>query len=166
MIWDLLVILVVVIILILIARRLPDARGVLKERPETTDEEINVYSLVAQADDAFEGKDYQKAENLYIKAAAEDPDNAKIYSRLGAIYLEQGNFYDAKDAFFQAAKIEPELASRQINLGLAFMGLKDYYKATSCFKKALALDRKNKKYENLLKKAQKFYEREQKKSSR
>lgn len=162
MIWNLLVIFVVVAILIIIARRLPDARRAMHQSHTVTDEEITLYSLIAQADDAFEGKNYQKAENLYIKAAAEDPDNAKIYSRLGAIYLEQKNFYDAKDAFMQAVKLEPELASRHINLGLAFMGLKDYFKATESFKKALAIDPKNSKYEKLLDKTQKIYDREKK----
>lgn len=163
MIWNLLVVLVVVAILIIIARRLPDARKLMQESREVTDEEISLYGLIAQADDAFEAKNLAKAEGLYVKAAVEDPDNAKIYSRLGAIYLEQRNFYDARDAFLQAAKLEPNLASRHINLGLALLGLKDYFKAMGSFKKALSFDRKNRKYEGLLKKAQKLYEKEKKK---
>lgn len=163
MIWNLLVILAVVIMLIIVARRLPDARKKMSETREVSDEELNLYGVIAQADDAFEQKKYDKAESLYVKAASEDPDNAKIYSRLGAIYLEQANFYDARDAFLQAVKLEPELASRHINLGLAFMGLKDYYKATESFKKALNIDKKNSKYDRLLTKAQKLYEKEKKK---
>lgn len=163
MIWDLLVVGLVVVILIIIARRLPDARKIMSQSRETTDEEVNLYSMIAQADDAFENKNFQKAEELYIKVAAADPDNAKIYSRLGAIYLEQKNYYDAKDAFLQAAKLEPNLASRYVNLGLAFMGLKDYFKAIEAFKKALSLDHKNSKYKKLLEKTQKLYEKEKKK---
>lgn len=165
MIWDLLVVAAVVVVLIIIARRLPDARKIMNESKDVTDEEINLYGLIAQADDAYEAKNYQKAESLYIKAAAIDPDNAKIYSRLGAIYLEQKNFYDAKDAFLQAAKLEPDLASRHVNLGLAFMGLKDYFKAMESFKKALNIDRKNSKYQKLTEKAKKLYENEKKKNS-
>lgn len=166
MVWNLLVVLAAVCILIIVARRIPDARKKLKEVKEVSNEELNLYSLVAQADDAFESKRYEKAESLYLKAAAEDPDNAKIYSRLGAIYLEQKNYYDAKDAFFQAAKIEPDLASRYVNLGLALMGLKDYFKAVESFEKALKIDSKNAKYERLLKKAQKLYEKEKSKGNR
>lgn len=166
MIWNLLVILAVVIMIVVIARRLPDARKLKMEKKEVTDEEIGIYGLIAQADDAYDGKNYQKAENLYVKAAAGDPDNAKIYSRLGAIYLEQKNYYDARDAFLQAVKLEPDLASRHINLGLALMGFKDYFKAMDSFRKALKLDPKNKKYQNLLKRAQKLYEKEKKKSSK
>lgn len=163
MIWSILIILVVVIILFIIARRLPDARTELQKTREVSDEEISLYSVIAQADDAFEKSDFIKAENLYVKAAASDPDNPKIYSRLGAIYLEQKNYYDAKDAFTHAVKIEPDLASRHVNLGLAFMGLKDYFKAVESFKKALNLDRKNKKYQRLLEKAEKFLGKEKKK---
>lgn len=163
MIWNLLIVAIVVAILVIIARRLPDARKTMQEAKGVTNEEINLYGQIAQADDAFESKNYEKAESLYVKAAAQDPDNAKIYSRLGAIYLEQKNYYDARDAFSQAAKLEPDLASRHVNLGLAFMGLKDFFKATESFKKALNLDSKNKKYENLRDKAQKLYEREKKK---
>lgn len=166
MIWDLLVVAAVVVVLVMIARRLPDARKIRRQESNVTDEEINIYGLIAQADDAFESKKYEKAENLYIKAAASSPDNAKIYSRLGAIYLEQKNFYDAKDAFLQAAKLEPDLASRYVNLGLAFMGLKDYFKATESFKKALNIDSKNNKYKKLLERSQKLYEKEKGKGSK
>lgn len=165
MIWNLLIVLAVAAILVIVARRLPSARTKMEQTHNVTDEEITLYGLIAQADDAFEAKDFEKAESLYVKAAAEDPDNAKIYSRLGAIYLEQKNFYDARDAFLQAVKLEPDLSSRHINLGLAFLGLKDYFKATECFKKALMMDRKNKKYKALLEKAQKYYQKEKKKNS-
>jgi len=162
MLWNLLVVLAVVIIVVIFARRLPKARK-LAESKETSSEEINLYGLIAQADDAFEAKDLVKAESLYVKAAVQNPDNAKIYSRLGAIYLEQKNYYDAKDAFSQAAKIEPDLASRHINLGLALMGLKDYFKAVQEFKEALKLDPKNKKYQRFLERAEKAQGKEKKK---
>lgn len=160
MIWDLLVILAVVIMLVIVARRLPDARRRMQEKREISDEEIGLYGLVAQADDAFDAKDYKKAETLYVKAAVLDPDNPRIYSRLGAIYLEESNYYDARDAFLQAVRLEPDLASRHINLGLSYMGLKDYYKSMASFKKALDLDPKNKKYNRLYQKAEKFYQKE------
>lgn len=164
MIWNLLIILVVLIIIVLIARRLPDARQKMAEARQTSSKDLSLYGLIAQADDCFEKRDFEKAESLYVKAASQNPDNAKIYSRLGAIYLEQKNFYDARDAFLQAAKLEPDLASRHINLALAYMGLKDYFKAVDTFKKACGLDPKNKKYRRLLEKAEKSQNREKKKN--
>ncbi len=153
----------IIVVLVLIGRRLPDARAKMYQTREVSDQEISLYGLIAQADEAFEKKEYEKAENIYVTAASQDADNPKIYSRLGAIYLEKKNFYDARDAFLHAAKIEPDLASRHVNLGLAYMGLKDYYKAGEAFKKALSLDPKNKKYVGLLEKVNKAQEKDKKK---
>ena len=125
-----------------------------EENPELSEKEMTTYGLIAQADDAFDRKAFADAEELYVKAAAQDPNNDKIYSRLGAIYLEQENFYDAKEAFLQTVRLDDSSASHHVNLGLAYLGLKDYYKAEQAFRDALDLDPKNKKYQNLLEKAQ------------
>jgi tetratricopeptide (TPR) repeat protein len=154
------VIVAIVIVLVILARRLPDARTKLSEAKVVSDQEVSLYGIIAQADEAFEKRKYKDAENLYVKAAINDPDNPKIYSRLGAIYLEQKNYYDAKDAFSHAVKLEPDLASRHINLGLAYIGLKDYFKASEEFSAALELDSKNRKYQKLLEKSQKLRDRE------
>jgi Flp pilus assembly protein TadD len=162
MIWNFSIIIAVVIIFIILARRIPAAKKLRNETSKASPEEITTYGLIAQADDAFEAKDFEKAEELFVKAATKDPNNAKIYNRLGVIYLEQKNYFDAKDAFSQAIKVEPETASRYVNLGLAYMGLKDYYKATQTFKEAVRLEKRNKKYQGLLERAQKAYEKEKK----
>lgn len=163
MIWNFVIIGAVVLIFIVLLRRVPTAIRFKKgEKTEVSAEVITAYGLVAQADDAYEHKDFDKAEELYIKIAASEPNNAKVYNRLGAIYLEQENFYDAKDAFAQSIKLAPDNASRHVNLGLAYLGLKDYFKATQAFTNALDLDPKNNKYQKLLEKAEKLREREKK----
>jgi len=161
MIWNFIIIGAVVIIFLILVRRIPLAKK-MQEEIEVSDEEITNYGLVARADDAFDSKNFTLAENLYVKAAANDPDNVKIYSRLGAIYLEQKDFYDAKEAFLQAVKLDPQNGSRHINLGLAYIGLKDFFKASESFDNALKIDPKNKKYQSLLEKAEKLKEREKK----
>lgn len=164
MIWNFVIIGAVVLIFILLLRRVPTALRYQKgEKPEVSAETITAYGQVAQADDAYERKDFEKAEELYIKIAATEPNNAKIYNRLGAIYLEQENFYDAKDAFLIALKLEPEIASRHVNLGMAYLGLKDNYKAEQSFKSAIKIDPKNDKYQKLFTRAEKLREREKKK---
>lgn len=163
MIWNLLIIAALAIILIIMARRLPDARKNRLEVKHVSNAEISLYGIISQADEEFNKKKFNKAEALYIQAASQDPNNPKIYSKLGAIYLEQNNYYDAKDAFIQAVKLEPGLASRYVNLGLAYMGLKDYYKANHSFKDALKYDAKNKKYHKLLERSEKLLEKEKKK---
>lgn len=162
MIWNIIIIASVVLIFIMMARRIPLARQLQKKEIDATPEEITLYGLIAQADDAFDRKKFELAEKLYIQAAAQDPSNAKIYNRLGAIYLEQNNFYDAKDAFLQATRLDAGVASRYANLGLAYMGLKDYFKAGQTFKEALKIDPKNQKYQGFLEKSQKLQEKEKK----
>jgi tetratricopeptide (TPR) repeat protein len=162
MIWNFIVIGAAVIIFIILIRRIPLAREIQEEEsPEVSDEEMTTYGLISQADDAFDQKNFEEAEKFYIKAVSQDPTNAKIYSKLGAIYLEQKNFYDAKDSFLQALKLDPDIASRHVNLGLAYMGLKDYYKSIQEFEEALEQDPKNRKYQSLLDKAEKAKVREE-----
>lgn len=164
MIWNFIIIGAVVLILFLLIRKIPLARKIQEtENPELSEKEMTTYGLIAQADDAYDRKDYDDAEELYVKAAAADPDNAKLYNRLGAIYLEQKNYYDAKESFAQTVKLDKNNASHHINLGLAFMELKDYYKAEQSFSNALKLDPKNKKYQSLLEKSKTSQEKEKKK---
>lgn len=154
MIWDLIIIIAIVVIIIILARRIPIARNLQKkESPDVSPEEMTMFGLLSNADDAFDRRDFEKAEKLYIKAAATAPKNAKIYNRLGAIYLENKNYYDAKESFLQSVKLDESKASHHVNLGLAYIGLKDYFKAEKAFSDALKLDPKNKKYQNLLEKA-------------
>lgn len=163
MIWNFVIIGSVVLIFIILLRRVPTALKYQKETiKEVSPEKITSFGLAAQADDAFEQKDFVKAEALYIKIAAAEPKNAKVYNCLGAIYLEQENFYDAKDAFVQAIKLEPGIASHHVNLGLAYLSLKDYFKAEQSFKEALKLDPKNAKYKQLAERAERLKDREKK----
>ena len=163
MVWNFLIIGGVVIIFIILARRVPAAIGIKQGKTEISPEKITTIGLIAQADEAFDRKDFAKAEELYIKAASQEPSNAKIYNKLGAIYLEQSNFYDAKESFLQSIRLEPEVASRHVNLGLAYLGLKDYFKAGQALQDALQLEPKNKKYLVLAEKVSKLEEREKRK---
>jgi cytochrome c-type biogenesis protein CcmH/NrfG len=163
-IWDFTIIGAVVLIFLVLARRLPVAAQFQKkeEKKSVSPQKVVAISAMSQADDAFEAKDFNKAESFYIKVAAAEPDNAKVYSRLGTIYLEQKNYYDAKDAFLQAIKLEPSNIFLEINLGTAYFNLKDFFKASQAFMKAVQEDPKNKKYRELYEKAQKALEKEKK----
>ncbi len=107
-------------------------------------------NIFQEAEDAFAVKDYKKAERLYIRLAAEDPKNAKIYGRLGVIYLEQKNFEDARDAFQVALKLEPNVAPRHFNLALTYLQLGSKAKAMSAMEAALKYDPSNRKYRKIL----------------
>lgn len=164
MIWNFIIIGTLVLALMILVRKIPLAKKIQqKENPELSEKEMTVYGLLAQADDAFGRKNFSEAEGLYVKAAANSPDNVKIYNRLGVIYLEQQNYYDAKESFLQTVKLEKKNASHHSNLGLAYLGLKDYFKAAEVFKDALTLTPKNKKYQEFLEKAKKLQQKEGKK---
>lgn len=163
MIWNFIIIGAVVMIFLILIRRLPiAAKYMQEEKKDLPAEKIVSYGIMAQAEDAFEARDFTKAENLYIKMAAQEPNNAKVYNRLGVIYLDQKNYYDAKDAFLQSIKLEPDNINLYDNLGTAYMGLKDYFKAGQAFMKLIESDPKNKKYREIYEKSQKALEREKK----
>lgn len=117
-------------------------------RQEESQEEIRL-TILQEADLYFQKGDYDKAEKLYIKAAAKDPRNGKIYNKLGAIYIEQKNFADAKEAFGEALKYEKK-ASRYYNYGMACMECKDYPGAFSALSRAVNMEESNKKYQEAL----------------
>lgn len=119
---------------------------VAEARPERTKRK----DLIREAEDLFAVKDYRKAERLYLKLATEDPRNAKIYSRLGIIYLAQKNHEDARDALRQAIKLEPHAANRHFNLALAYLELGSFAKAISSMEAALKYDPSNRKYRKML----------------
>ncbi len=123
-------------------------KPILKEEPRP---EIRL-TLLQEADLYFNKGDYDNAEKLYIKAAAKDPRNGKIYNKLGAIYVEQKNFIDAKEAFGEALKYEKK-ASRYYNYGIACMECKDYPGAFSALSRAANMEESNKKYQEALNEA-------------
>ena len=98
----------------------------------------------------FAIKDYRKAEKLYLRLAADQPKNPKIYSRLGIIYLEQKNYEDARDALQQAIKLEPNIASRHFNLAMVYLNLNSTAKAINSLELALKYDPSNRKYRKML----------------
>jgi tetratricopeptide (TPR) repeat protein len=111
--------------------------------------------LIARADDAFKRKDFKTAETYYLKAAVKDPDNAKIYNRLGVIYLQMKNYKDAVEAFRGALKYDDRVACRHYNIALAYLGKRDYRSAEKGLKEAIRLDPTNEKYRKTLQAIQK-----------
>lgn len=136
---------------LILARRLPLAWPALRDKDgEMEKRESN---FLSEAEKLFKTGAFKEAEEIYLKLAAAEPDNARVYNRLGIIYLEQKNYNDAVSAFQQAIKIDPEVALRHVNLGLAYLGLKKYTLAEKALERALEIEPKNKKYKEILEKA-------------
>ena len=171
MVLEIIILICVLAIFVILARRIPDiVRSVKKTRNiesvkkdfpsvsktfDITDTSDTLGSLSAQADLFFEKGDFYKAEKLYIQMATKELDNPKIYNRLGAIYLEQKNFSDAKAAFQEAIRFDTKKASHYFNLSVACLELKEYRNAIESLEKAVKLDKKNKKYLQALKETRK-----------
>jgi tetratricopeptide (TPR) repeat protein len=108
------------------------------------------HELVSQADEAFRKKEFKKAERFYLQAATKDPENARIYNRLGVIYLQTKNYKDAVEAFRGALRFDDRVASRHYNISLAYMGKRDFRSAIKGLNEAIKLDPTNEKYRKTL----------------
>ena len=103
-----------------------------------------IETLLADADVHFRKGEMKAAENLYLQAASKDPRCSKAYSRLGVIYLENGeNWEDAEEAFRQALKTDPENGFILNNLGLVLYHQDKYADAIRQFEQAVRHDEYN-----------------------
>jgi len=171
MIIEALIIVAIIIVFAIFARRLPEIKErlkinipivnkdyykqvVSKEKKPSSGIQLFRNSQekdLEEADNCLKNKDFAKAEELYLKIVSADPRNSKIYNRLGALYLEQNDFIDAKDAFREALKFDESIGSRWYNLALAQIGLKEYRSAINSLMQAVKLEKNNKKYLETLK---------------
>lgn len=107
--------------------------------------------LLADADIHFRKGELKAAENVYIQVAAKDPLCSKAYSRLGVIYLEQGeNYPDAEEAFRQALKSDATNGFILNNLGLVLYYQDKFADSIRHFEQAVRQDEFNaSRYANL-----------------
>jgi tetratricopeptide (TPR) repeat protein len=92
----------------------------------------------------------KEAEQFFLKAAANNPSDAKVYAKLGLLYLNQKNYSDAIEALKMAVKLEKYNPSRHYNLALAYWGNKDTRRAIASVREAISLDPVTPKYRKLL----------------
>lgn len=112
--------------------------------------EKSLTDLMLEAKQLLQSGDLRNAEQMYLKLASKDPRNAKIYTNLGTIYLQNESYGDARDAFLAALKLDDTVALRHYNLGLAYIGLKTEAKAKVSIKRAIQLDPTKTKYAQTL----------------
>jgi Tfp pilus assembly protein PilF len=117
---------------------LPKPKG--KDRAERTGN-AELDKLLEEADIHFRKGEMKAAEQLYLKVAAEAPRCSKAYSRLGVIYLENGEEWeDAEAAFRQALKSDPENGYVLNNLGLVLYHQDKFADAIRQFEQAVRQD--------------------------
>ena len=115
-----------------------------------TPENLELDSNYEEGEAYYKKGQLEKAAQFFLKAASSHPGDAKIYARLGLLYLQQKNYSDAIEALKVAVKIDKYNPSRHYNLALAYSGNKDVQKAISCVREAITLDPVTQKYRQLL----------------
>ncbi len=111
------------------------------EEKRDVPEADTVDTLMARAEVAQRSGKYHEAEEALVKAAAADPKNPKIYSRLGVVYLEQGeNWDEAEEAFKQALRYDAGNGYVHNNLGLVLYNQDKYAAAAREFESAVTAD--------------------------
>ena len=114
------------------------------EQPEPASTNSEVEKLLAEADIHFRKGEMKAAEKFYLQAAADDPRCSKAYSRLGVIYLENGEEWeDAEAAFRQALKYDKENGFILNNLGLVLYHQDRYADAIRNFEQSVRQDEQN-----------------------
>ncbi len=141
--WEIIVFLATVLVFIMILRKLPiDLAMTDRNKDGVINEEDREKTPREQADEYFENGELKKAENMYLKILAKEPDDAALYNKLGLIYLQDKNFKDAKSALKQALKLEPENDTFYNNLGLLYYQMEDYDEAIEAYEKSTAINDK------------------------
>lgn len=156
MVYEILIVISLSAILLILLKRLPgfslspfehslESEGESKETPE---------EILERADRMFLKKKYDLSEKMYLNLIKKDPQNARIYSRLGVVYLEKRDYKSALEYFQRSLDLDNKVASRYFNLGLAYKGLQDRTNSLVAFRKAVDLDPQNQKYRKMLEKMQ------------
>ncbi len=121
--------------------------GKKKEIPLTGDdysvsEESSEFdNLLLKAEMAQRKGSYDIAEKHLLKAATLEPKDPKVYSKIGILYLEQGeNWEDAEKSFRQALKYDKNNGFVHNNLGLVMYYQDKFSAARKEFEKAVSVD--------------------------
>lgn len=117
---------------------------------EAMAEKLDLSSHFEEGEILFKAGKLEEAERYFIKAAANNPGDSKIYARLGLLYLQTKNYSDAIESLKVAVKLDKYNPSRHYNLALAYWGNKDVQKAIASVREAITLDPVTPKYRQLL----------------
>jgi tetratricopeptide (TPR) repeat protein len=97
---------------------------------------INLEELYEQGMDAFNKKDYAKAETLFHRILSANPRFADIQNKVGFIYSSTNRSELAAKAFEKALEINPGYTEASLNLAITYSDLGKYDKAREVFELA------------------------------
>ena len=88
------------------------------------DNNERLQSYLAAAQQAAARKDFAAASESYKKAVEMSPQTAELWTNLGLMYHETGEFAEAVRSFSEAAHLKPSLYVPQLFLGIDNLELK------------------------------------------
>ena len=97
-------------------------------------------SLLASAQQAQAGGDFESAAEFYRKAVGIHPEIPELEANLGLMYYQIGKNQQAIDAFSQAIRLKPDLFVPNLFLGLDYVRLKRFNDAIPYLKRAVLLN--------------------------
>ena len=101
--------------------------------------DADLQMLAEAADNAFDQKHYEEAQQKYREIAQLDPKTAWAWERLGAVCLAMNDYKAASRFSTIALAIDPKSGSAWFNRGRACMELRQYHRAIAAFKQTLKL---------------------------
>ena len=96
--------------------------------------------LFEEADTALNQNDNKKAEDLFKKIVARDPADYIVWTKLGGIYFEKGEWSGADKAFVKALELRPDLGPAMINLGRVYLMQQRFESAIAILRKSTEAD--------------------------
>ncbi len=95
-----------------------------------------IEELYEQAIEAFDGRDYEKAERYFQQILDENPRFADIQNKLGIIYNQTNRLDKAVAAFENALASNPGYTEASLNLAITYSDLGQYEKSREVFERA------------------------------
>jgi len=94
-------------------------------------------SLLAQAKQLEDSRNYDGAIKIYQQATRAYPDQPEVLKRLGVVYQTELKFAESIDTFQRALRIDPQYPEINFYLGVSYLGYNDYDKALDYFNREL-----------------------------
>jgi tetratricopeptide (TPR) repeat protein len=92
-----------------------------------------IQELVEQGKQCFENKEYAKAEQIFRKILAQQPNYADILNLLGVIHHIEGKFSSSMELFKKALKVNPHYTEAILNLAVLYNDLGKYKDAKKLY---------------------------------
>ena len=86
---------------------------------------------------------YSEAEQTYLQAARQDPDDVRAFVGLGNVYLDQGKFAQAVEQYQRAIKVRPEYVDTYMPLGFALVRLNRLPEAIDIYNHVIKVEPEN-----------------------